>query len=290
MAQSFANALYAGSQYALVAVALSLAYSVARFLNFALGAIYAVAAYSTYWFVHAGLPILPAACAGILVAGLVGGAFELIVFGQLRQQGATPLVALIAALGVFVVVQGMLSICFGTSVKMIRSPSVVAGLDIFGARLTRIQLVGTIASFFLCVATWIALRHSEFGRHVRAVACDSSLAKAVGVDTKRVYLWTTALCSVLVGFAGIVGAYDVDLRPTMGFSPLLMGVVAMLVGGVGQPLGAWLAALFIAGIQEVAVVMLPTQWQYTIVFVVLIVFLIVRTEGSSDRFLKHAQI
>lgn len=280
MSQAVANALYAASQYALVAVALTLTYSVARFLNFAQGAIFAVAAYSTYWFMQAGLSVTVAACGGVIAAAMVGIGFETAVFDRLRKHNATPLVALIAALGLLVVVQGVLSIRFGAGVQMIRPPSVLAGWNILGSRLTGIQIFATVMGFLLCGVTWLGLRYSGFGREFRAVASDTTLAKAVGVDVAQVNLRTTLLCSVLVSFAGIVAAYDVDLRPTMGFPPLLMGIVAMLTGGIGNLFGACAAALFLAVAQEVAVAILPTQWQQTIVFVILIGALFLRATSS----------
>lgn len=152
-----------------------------------------------------------------------------------------------------------------------------------GARLTQIQIIGIVGSSLLCGLAWVCLRFSEFGRHLRAVACDTSLAQAVGVNTERVYLKTALISSGPVALAGVVKAYDVGLMPTMGFSPLLMGFVAMMVGGVGRPLGGAIAAFLVATIQQIAVMSLPTQWQDTVVFAMLVIALLFRMGGVSGK-------
>lgn len=290
MIQGLVNGVYAGSQYALVAVGLTLIHSVARFLNFAHGAIYAIGAYVVFCLAQAGVPIVRAAVLGILVAAAAGAVSEWGIFRRLRDTGARPLVVLLASLGVFVGVQSILAVVFGESVKMIRSGPVVVGESILGARLTRIQMVGVLGSTLLCGITYAILRFSEFGKQARAVASDLELAKSVGINTNGVTLLTMIIASILAGFAGIVGAYDVDLRPTMGFYPLLMGVVAMLVGGVGHPMGAIGAALFVALIQQTATAYLPTQWQDAIVFVILILFLLLRPQGFLGKPLRRVAV
>lgn len=290
MIQSLVNGVYAGSQYALVAVGLTLIYSVARFLNFAHGATYAIGAYAVFCLAQAGVPLVGAAALGILVAAAAGAVAEWGIYRRFRDGGAGPLVVLLASLGVFVGVQGVLAVVFGESVKMIRSGPVVVGESILGARLTRIQMVGVLGSILLCGITYAGLRFSAFGKQARAIASDLELAKSVGINTNGVTLLTMIIASILAGFAGIAGAYDVDLRPTMGFYPLLMGVVAMLVGGVGHPIGAIGAALFIALIQQTAVAYLPTQWQDAIIFLILILLLLLRPQGFLGKPLRRAAV
>lgn len=278
--QDVANALYAGSQYALMAIGLTLIYTVGRFLSFAHGAVYAIAAYVTFA-VHRTLPLFPSAVLGVAAAVLAGAAIEHIVFARIRRQSASPLALLIASLGIFIVLQSVMALAFGEAPRTIRSGVVVAGHLILGARVTDVQLVGIVGGIVLCGTTWAFVRWSTIGRHLRATASDSYLAKAVGVNTEQAMLLATIIASISGGFAGVVRAYDVDLRPGMGFAPLLMGVVAMLAGGVGRSGAAVFAAFAIASVQQIAVAFLPTHWQDTVVFALLVFALVVRLRGSQ---------
>ena len=69
---------------------------------------------------------------------------------------------------------------------------------------------------------------------MRAVANDPWLANATGIESDRVILFTFAIGSALAGFAGILISLDIDMTPTMGLNALMMGVVAVIVGGVGR--------------------------------------------------------
>jgi len=290
MIQGLANTLYAGSQYALVALGLTIIYSAGRFLHFAHGAIYAIGAYAAFSFVRLGIPVLEAAGLGVLTSACAGVAVELVIYRRLRNRGATAVVMLLASLGVFVVVQSVLSTLFGENVKMIRLDSVLEGKNILGARLTPIQITGIIGSVVLCGLSCTILSLSSFGKQVRAVASDLELAKSVGIDSNRVLLLVMLLASALAGFAGVFCAYDVDVRPTMGFAPLLAGVVAAILGGVGNPLGAIIASMLLAILQQASVHCFSSRWQDIPVFGVLILVLFLRRANGVSTLSSPSQL
>lgn len=281
--QLLVNALYSGSQFALVAVGLALIYNVAGFLNFAHGAVYVVAAYATYSFRLVGISLFGAALFGILMAALIGGVTDWSTYRRLRSQDASPLVFLLASLGLFIVIQSSVAMIFGDSVVMLRSIAVSEGNEVFGARITNVQVIGISGSLILCSLVYFWLKHTLLGMQTRAVADDYELAKSVGLNTDRIILLVMAIASILAGFSGIIVAYDVDLRPTMGFYPLLIGVVAMVIGGVDRPLGSIGAAFFISISQEFAVMLFPSQWKEVIVFIILILFLSLKPGGFLGK-------
>jgi branched-chain amino acid transport system permease protein len=125
---------------------------------------------------------------------------------------------------------------------------------------------------------------------LRAVANDSELSSALGLNSGRVIAVAFALGSALAGVAAIFIAYDTDLTPMMGFRAILMGVVAVIVGGVGSIPGALVGGLFVGLAQHLGVWKLPTQWQDAIVFLILIVFLVLRPQGFLGKPLKRAAV
>ena len=103
-------------------------------------------------------------------------------------------------------------------------------------------------------------------------------------------MWTFAIGSALAGIAGILVALDVDMTPTMGMNALMMGVVVVIIGGVGSIPGIALGALLLGFAQHFGVWKISSQWQDTIAFVILILFLLFRPQGFLGKKVKKVSI
>jgi branched-chain amino acid transport system permease protein len=281
--QPIANALYSASQIALVAVGLTLIYAVGRYMHFAHGATFTVSAYGALVCSRMGLPPLIAAGAGTLMGGLFGVLTHLTIYRPLQRLGSSSMTILLASLGLLTVVQGAIAMAFGEGVQILRTANVSEGNIVMGARLTEVQLTGLIGGCCLCLMLSLWLVHSAFGRNVRAVANDIFLAELFGINTNVVNIYIAMIAGLLAGYAGVVSAWDIDARPTMGFQPLLLGMVAMLTGGAGRTFGAMAAALLVGAAQQFAVSLLGSEWQDTVIFVLLAVVLFFRPQGIFMR-------
>lgn len=282
--QLLLNALIASSIYILVAVSFSLIYQTTRFFHFAHAVVFTFGAYFTYLFhkllyfpIYVGIPI------AVILSALVGCGMELGVYRNLRKKKASPMVLLLASLGLYIVLQNCISMLFGDDTKSIRSGVVREGLPVFGARITPIQIVIIITSIILVILVALWLKKSTMGKAMRAVANDAELALISGIDSNRVILTTFAIGSALAGVAGILVALDVDMTPTMGMNALMMGVVAVIIGGVGSIPGVALGALLLGLAQHLGVWKISSQWQDAIAFIILFVFLLVRPQGFLGR-------
>jgi len=94
----------------------------------------------------------------------------------------------------------------------------------------------------------------------------------------------------LAAVASILIAFDTDMRPTMGFSWLLYGVVAMIIGGVGSNWGLVGGALLLATAQHLSAYYIGSQWMDAVAYIILILFLIARPLGFSGKRLKKIEI
>jgi branched-chain amino acid transport system permease protein len=101
----------------------------------------------------------------------------------------------------------------------------------------------------------------------------------MGINSDDVIMLTFIIGSALAGTGGILASLDTDMTPTMGLNALLMGIVALIAGGMGSNVGAILGGFLIALAQNLGVWKLPTQWQQAIVFGILLLFLILRPRG-----------
>ncbi len=126
---------------------------------------------------------------------------------------------------------------------------------------------------------------------MRAVANDPWLANATGIESDRVILFTFAIGSALAGFAGILISLDIDMTPTMGLNALMMGVVAVIVGGSGRPIpGVLLGALLLGLAQHLGVWKISSQGQDAIAFAILLIFLLFRPQGFLVRKIEKTEI
>jgi branched-chain amino acid transport system permease protein len=280
MRQILANALISGSTYALVGLGFGLILYTRRFFHLAHGGVITTAAYLCYALVAgARLPLLPAALLAALAAGTLGMLLDAVVYRPLWRRQAGPTIFLISSLGALIALENLLSLAFGDDVLSLRQGPVERGFDVLGARITLVQLIILGVAITTWGLSWFLLQGTRIGRAIRAVGSDADLAHLLGLPVEGLSLLVFFVSSVLGGIAGILLAWDVGLTPRMGFQALFMGVVIVVVGGRGSLAGIVPAALLLGLIRETAGWWLPTQWQDTSVFVVLLAFLALRPRG-----------
>jgi len=289
--QFLVNGIIAGSIIVLIALGFALIFQTVRFFHFAHGVVFTAGAYFAFLFkIWLGCPLWIAILAGILLAGVLGCLMEVGIYRPLRKRDSSGLVLLLASLGIYIVLQNVVSMVFGDSTRTIRTGVVKEGINVLGARITPIQIVTVCVSVVLVIALSIFLKRTKIGKSMRAVANDPELASISGIASDRVILWAFAIGSALAGLAGILVALDVDMTPTMGMNALMMGVVAVIVGGVGSIPGIALAALLLGMARHFGAWYIGSQWQDAIAFIILIVFLLFKPEGFLGKRVKAATV
>ena len=129
--QLLINSLIATSVYTLVAVSFSLIYSTTRFFHFAHAVVFTAGAYFAYLFyILLGLPLVIAVVLSVAASAVLGSLIELYIYRPLRKTNASAMVLLLASLGVYIVLQNLISMIFGDDTKSIRTGDVVEGLDL----------------------------------------------------------------------------------------------------------------------------------------------------------------
>lgn len=286
--QLLVNGVAAGGVFALFTVGFALVYSTTRVFHVAHGAIFTIAAYATYAGVRLfHLPLVASAPLATALAVLVGVGIEAWAYRPLRRHGAGLAALMIGSFGVYIVLQSFVGLLFGTQEQTVRSdplPSLVVG----GAQITALHLAVLGLCLVLFTLLQLFLTRTSTGNSIRALADNPELAAIVGIDTSRLYLVIAALGAGLAGLAAPLTALDTGIALGNGFSVLLLGAVATIVGGVGHLPGAGLAAFLLGIVQNLAVYALSPQWQDAVVFVVLGIFLVARPEGLFGEALRRA--
>ena len=277
MEQLIANVFIAASVYTLCGIGFAVIYRTTRFFHFAHASVISFAAYLAYLSISEfHIHVIPAVLLCVAGGTALGCLIDASVYRPLRVRQAGPLILLLASLGVYIAIHNLLALSFGDDFKSVRLGAVREGILVAGARVTCTQFAILFAAVAAVVGTSIFMTHTRAGLQLRAVASDSVLATASGVPVNKAVLLAFAIGSALGSFAGFLLAIDSGVNPQMGLNFLLMGVVAVIVGGAKRIAGIVVGALLVAGTQQIAAWHMGAQWQDCAAFVVLVVFLLIR--------------
>lgn len=286
--QLVANGLIAASGYVLVGLGLGMVYSTARFIHFAHAIIFTAGAYFALLYASLlSVTLWVAILVAIASATVLGLMIEFAVYRPLRRRGSSSLVQLVASLGVYIVIQNVISLAFGDQMRSLRPGNPSLGIAIMGARVTPAQLWLMVCAVVLTSGIIAVWRLTSIGRVLRAIASDPELAQVVGVRPDRYIAFTIGLASALASVAGILVAFDLDMRPTMGFEIFLMAFVAFVIGRGRGMLGLVLGAVGVAAAQQAAGWYFGALWQDAIAFILLIAFLAVHPHQALARAPLH---
>ena len=277
------SGLAIGNIYMLLAVGLALIFGVANLINFAHGAVYMVGAYLGWWCItQLAAPLwlaMPAVAAGCAALGLL---IERV--GLRPLQGAARIAPLLATIGISLVLDQGMQLLASADPRAMPSPlpdwRIRLGTGSIGALDLLIGGVGLGASALL----FGFLRFTRLGWAVRATALDADAARQVGVDVDRVNMTVFAIASALGGLSGLlVGMYYNSIDPMMGDAAMLKGIVAQLIGGVGNVPGAVVGSLLLGLIESYGVALFGTSTRDLFAFVLLLLFLLFRPNGLFSR-------
>ncbi len=282
--QLIVNSIIAGSIYSLVVLGFNLIYGTTKFFNLAHGVLTAVGGYTVFYVSQKlGWHIVVGIILGVLVSGLIGYLLDKGIFLQLRKRKASSMVLLVAALGIMTALQAVIAILFTSQFQTLSSGMETKVYDIFGGVITNIQLVILISVIIIMFGLGILLKYTKFGKAVRAVSDDETVAKIVGINTDKVISAIFVIGSAIAGYAGIMVGLDTGIEPTMGLSLLLKGVIAAIIGGVGSIYGGVLGAFVLAFIENFGIWKISGEWKDAIAFGVLLIFLLFRPQGIIKK-------
>jgi branched-chain amino acid transport system permease protein len=275
--QQLVNGVALGSVYALVALGLTLVYGVLKVPNFAHGALYMIGAYVTYEALASwGAPYPVAIAAAVAAVGVLGAAVEWVVFRPL--EGRSPVHAMIAALGVLYFLEGTADAIWGPDFRQVPTP--LDGVVTLGpVNVTEQRLLVIAAAVATMAGLYWLLKKTLVGMSIEAMAQDREGALLVGIDTRRVALFTFAISGVLAAIAGSLIAPLVLVFPLMGAVVVLKAFVIVILGGMGSVPGAIVGGYLLALAETMAGTYVAFAFSELIAFAVLVLVLFVRPTG-----------
>jgi branched-chain amino acid transport system permease protein len=281
-AQFLANGLSVGMGYALAAVGLALLFGILEQVNFAHGELYMLAAFVLWWLVAAaGLPYW--AGATLAVGAMAGAGIMLARVALVPTLERSPDAAILATLAVSIILQNVVRLVFGATPRSVATPlegmtASLGGVLLFGQRL--LVAASAIAAFLGLTAF---LRFTEIGRAMRAMAQSKQACLMVGIDVRRITSWTAAIGAALTGVAAATIAPLFDLYPSMGTDVVFKSFAVVIIGGMGNIVGAAIAGVALGVAEAVAAGYLGAALKDGIAFAAMILILLVRPRGLFGR-------
>ena len=218
-----------------------------------------------------------------LLAATLGLALYRGLYVYMRERARTPLVMLVATLGVLLALTAFATIVFHSAPRPLpdvfgSDPWTIAGANIKGFNVFTIGVA--IAGF---LALLLVLKRTAFGKAVRAIGDDEEVAKVVGINTTAVIAVVFFIAALYAAFAGVLSGHDTAIQPRMGLLLLLKGWIASVVGGIGNLYGAIVGGFVLGLIEQFGIWDLAGEWRDAISFVLLVLFLSFWPHGLLPR-------
>jgi branched-chain amino acid transport system permease protein len=278
--QNLINALSLGSLYALFALGIALIFGIMRLINLAHGELVLIGGYTmlvlgTVWWPVFVLGALAAAAGSAL-------AMERIAFRPVR--GAAPETLMVTSFAVGYLIQNVAILINGSQSDTVTvSVIFTESFEVAGLRIPKIDVLMLATTVCLLVLLGLFLKRTPLGVQMRAAAEDFQMASLLGVRANFVIATAFLIGGFLAGVVALLlVAQTGTVYPTMGLAPLLIGVVAGVLGGLASLPGAVLGGYLLGGLTVLLQTYLPENlrvYRDAVVFALVIVILLLRPQG-----------
>ncbi len=129
----------------------------------------------------------------------------------------------------------------------------------------------------------LLFKFTIFGKAIKAISDDEEVARIIGINTNKIIGYVFFIGSAIAGLSGILMGFDTGIEPTMGMSLLLKGVIASIIGGVGNIYGGVLGAFLLGFVENFGIWKISGEWKDAIAFAILILFLLFRPQGILKK-------
>jgi branched-chain amino acid transport system permease protein len=276
--QLVASTILLGGVYALIAVGLTLIFGVMRMVNFAHGEFLMLGMYLAFWaftLLHLD-PYVTLVIALPLV--FAGGwvSYRLVMRPVVNASHSTQI---FTTVGLSIALQSVALVLWSADSQFVRTDYYALVLRAGGVALNVAQLVAFVFAVLCTGALFAFLRWSYTGKVMRATAQDRQVAALMGIDTGRVFALTWAVGVTCVGVAGVLLAPIYPVYPTVGLQFVLIAYVSVVLGGLGDMMGALIASLVVAAVEVVGSYLIGTAWKEVLYLLLFIAILVVRPAG-----------
>ncbi len=275
LGQSLLGGVFVGALYGLLGLGLSLSWGMLRQINLAHFALAFLGAYLTFQLTTVvGMDPL-------MTLALILPCF--FAFGVLMQWlfsrfAISPFNSLLVTFGITVIIESLIQWLWTADYR--RMDSVYADMKFkLGTLYVPIpELFTLLVAILLSLSTWALLRYTDLGRALRASAEDGQIAAAFGVNEKQLALLLSGFSAAFAGVAGLCLALSYTLSPSQIYTWIGVVFAAVMIGGLGNPLGPLVAGIVIGVAEAMTMALISPAWAPLVSFSLLILVLLTRAD------------
>ena len=271
LTQSILSGVFIGSLYGLIGLGLGLTWGLLRQINLAHFGLVFLSAYLSYhmasvWGVDPLLTLL------ILppLFFLIGVAMQWV----LARFEITPFNSLLVTFGITVVIESGIQALWTADFRRMETHYNDLKFTIGSLYVPVPELITLVLSVVLALLIWAAMRYTDLGKAMRAMAEDGPIASAFGINQKGLSLILAGLCASLAAVAGICLALTFTLTPSQIFAWVGVVFAAVMLGGLGSALGPLVAGIIIGVSEAITMAVAAPSWAPIVSFSLLIVVLL----------------
>ena len=278
------NGLLVGTYYTLLALGLSVIFSLGGVVNLAHGAFYAFGAYLTVA-ITAELGFSAAFVLSPVIVGIIGVVIEMTCIRKLYPKD--PILTLLFTFGLAIAAEQMFRLMFGASTLPFSIPAFLGGqLHIGDFLYSYYRLAILVVTTFAIGGLWLLFNKTSFGLVVRAGVEDAEMVRAMGISVKPILSIVFAIGVGLAAIAGGMSASLMGVHPAMGNEILTAAFVICVLGGLGSFWGVVLAGLFVGVLKGITALYFPPAAEGSM-YALMVLVLIFRPRGLlGERFAR----
>ncbi len=274
--EAIINGLLLGGVLALLALGLNLIFGVIDVVWICYAEIVMLGMYTIFFFyVKFGFPLILACVAGIAVASVVGFLVHFFVISPIL--GTAPINQLLATGGLLFFLQSVATLIFGIEFRNIGLRLPV--LQFFGMYISFARLLAFCTAAIGMTVLYLFLKRTYMGAAIRAISQDREVMVLMGVNSRKVYLVTSAIGGGLAGLAACLLVLQYDVHPALGLSFGPITFMICVLGGLGNMIGGFIAAFIFSQIITIGGFYFQLEWGYVIAFAFFIIMMFIRPQG-----------
>lgn len=283
MEQILVNGIVLSANYALIALGITLIFSIMNLLNFAHGQMFMIGGFMVYYVYGVfGLPYVAGLLTAAVVAGLIGVLFEVLFFRRVVRIASREENSMLLAVGTALLLENLALFAFGEKQRGV--PPVVSGVYQLGnAYLPANRLTVVLISLALIVALLLFVQYTRPGRAMRALAQDRQATYLMGVNVDRISAMGFGIGAALAGLAGALLITVSGINAGLGTAISTKAFIMIMIGGAGVVAGSIMGAVALGFAEAIGYALLPGSTTYLLIFIGLIVFLIIRPQGIMGK-------
>ena len=280
--QTIVNGLFTGGIYATVAIGLTLIYGVMLIMNFAHGEFLMLGMYIAFWlFTSFEMdPYLAAPIAAVIVFAL-GAVLQRGVIQRILS--AHPLNQIILMLGVSTLIMGLVQFFLTAEPRTIHVAYETSVITILGMRFTIPRLIGFLVCMAMSIGLFLFLQFTRTGKAIRAVSQSRTAAWLMGMDVNFIYMLTFGIGTAVTAVGGVLLSTNYKMIPTIGQTYGVIAFVVVVLGTMGNFIGAFLGGLIIGVVEAFAGYFLGGDVKIIASMLVFILILLFKPSGLFGR-------